>query len=161
MFCALPQMWLRWRVAVTSWSVPVGNYWTPWCISWETWSQDSVTNLKCMLTFFSPFKWNALSCSAAQVMTVVFPLSHYSLPGEEAVFSVAFLADILELATRLYPSFVSLWKSLKHHNTVKVSRGALIYLGRESWVEWEIRKVWGQVLQQRECGKCGLIFIPF
>lgn len=161
MFCALPQMWLRWRVAVTSWSVPVGNYWTPWCISWETWSQDSVTNLKCMLTFFFPFQMKCiiLQCSSSDDSS--FPTLPLSLPGEEAVFSVAFLADILELATRLYPSFVSLWKSLKHHNIVKVSRGALIYLGRGSWVEWEIRKVWGQVLQQRECGKCGLIFIPF
>lgn len=33
--------------------------------------------------FFAHFKWNALSCSAAQVMTAVFTLSHYSFPGEE------------------------------------------------------------------------------
>ena len=28
MFCVLPQMWLRWHVAVSSWLVQVVNYWT-------------------------------------------------------------------------------------------------------------------------------------
>lgn len=115
MFCAFPQMWLRWRVAVSSWWVPVGNYWTQWCISWETWSQDSVINLKCMLAFFAPFKWNALSCSAAQVMTVVFPLPHYSFPVEETIFGSSFPSNIPCRYTQLYPGFVSLGKSLKHH----------------------------------------------
>lgn len=62
-------------------------------------------------------------------MTVVFPLSHYSFPAEEtyfleALFPIAFLADILGLTAKLYPGFVSLGKSLKHHNIVKVGRGA-------------------------------------
>lgn len=81
---------------------------------------------KVYVDFFCPFQMKCiiLQCSSSDDSS--FPTPPLLFHVEKTIFGSSFASNIPCRYTKFYPGFVSLGMSLKHHNIVKVSRGALL-----------------------------------